>query len=107
MVYSTIQKRNAFEYATYPETNIPYEALITCRRYFLHVHGQLLIWHDKTSARSLRALYTKGGNIPLIYTYPTRVGSGVWNKSTWFQPPTTDELELDALFDRRPTGRFY
>lgn len=73
-------EKNAFEYATYPGTNIPYEAIdhsaagiafsMYTARFFVDLARQNL--RNNNGQHS----YTKEGTYPPIYTYPIRVGLG-------------------------------
>jgi gamma-glutamyl hydrolase len=73
-------EKNAFEYATYPDTNIPYEAIdhsaagiavsMYTATFFVDLARRNLRQHGREHS------YTKEGTYPPIYTYPIRVGLG-------------------------------
>jgi gamma-glutamyl hydrolase len=73
-------EKNAFEYATYPDTNIPYEAIdhsaagITLSMYTANFFVDLARQNLRQNGREHS--YTKEGKYPPIYTYPIRVGLG-------------------------------
>lgn len=63
-------EKNTFEYATYPDTNIPYEAIDHSPEGIQFS----LYMASKFVALTRRNLHTYNGKYPFVYTYPIKVG---------------------------------
>ena len=82
-VSSTIRKKNAFEYATYPGTTIPYEAInhsdravefsISLARLFVRLTNQQQQQQHPSQTTRTHA-YTKPDVYPTVNTFPVETG---------------------------------
>lgn len=71
-------EKNAFEYATYPHTTIPYEAIDHSEQGVAFSMAMARIVVDlarETQQRNDRHAYTEPDRFPLVYTYPQQVGT--------------------------------
>ena len=79
-------EKNAFEYATYPNTDIPYEAID---------HSEDAVDFSMTMARFVVDLARKttghvySGRLPYVYTYPQEVGLGF--EQVYIIPASTEQ----------------
>lgn len=72
-------EKNAFEYATYPGTNIPYEAIDHSApgiRFSMYTAEFFVDLARQSLQRNRQHSYTKEGTYPPVYTYPIQVGLG-------------------------------
>ena len=76
-------EKNAFEYATYPHTNIPYEDInhsgtavefsVRLARFVVGLTGRVLLL-SLSSTNGVTHYYTQPDRFPLVGTYPQQVG---------------------------------